>query len=273
MFQLRMVQGLVRGSGRNPVLIYGAAVHEGLAAWYRTGSLQSALDAITVYYVANPLGAHEDDWRTEAAAKAVMSSYVREYPVEPFNFVRSPEGEPIIEQPFAFDTGLKTTNGRAIIYGGIFDGMIEQFGNTLVLEHKTTSTAPTSFYFAQFHPNNQISGYSWAASRIRGKRVQGALVNALSQNYKGKTEFKRIITTRTEEDEDEWLKSLQAQASAIEAHYETGHWPMHTSACTMFGRVCDFHGLHQLGRAVDRERVLNDGSYSVSHWDFERIER
>jgi hypothetical protein len=247
---------------KSGALGFGASLHSGLAEWYRTGDVGEALRAIDKVW---PEEMPSDDYRTKEKCLRVMAEYIRQYPKESFQIVGAPEN-PLIEVPFTLDTGLFTDSGEPIEYGGIFDGLIEFGDNVYILEHKSTSQLG-SYYFNQYKPNNQVTGYVWAAGLLSGRRVGGAIINAVGVYKSGATKFERQITTRTQAEIDEWLVGIKETCNEIEAHERKGIWPMRTMACTLYGQ-CEFHSIHSL--AHDKERVIAlSQNYIKDQWNHE----
>jgi hypothetical protein len=247
---------------KSAALGFGGALHEGLAAWYRTGDPRQALNAINNSW---PDNLPVDDWRTKDKALQVMYDYMQRYSREPFKVVGVPDA-PMIECTFTLDTGLTLEDGEPIEYGGIFDGLVEWDGSVYVLEHKTTSQLG-SFYFNQYNPNNQITGYIWAAGKLSGQRVGGAIINAVGLYKSSPTKFERQITNRNKVQIEEWLQNVKHVCQQIRDCERRGFWPMHTPSCTQYGR-CEFHDVHVLGTERERNAML-EMSYHREEWSYE----
>jgi PD-(D/E)XK nuclease superfamily len=153
-----------------------------------------------------------------------------------------------------------------IEYGGIFDGLVEFSGNVYVLEHKTTSQLG-SYYFNQFKPNNQITGYVWAARQLSGKRVGGAILNAIGVYKSSATKLERSITSRADTEIAEWLTNLRHSCQMIKDCERREYWPLHTPSCTMYGQ-CEYHIVHTLGTETERQKML-EMEYVRNEWNFE----
>lgn len=304
-YYLRMKQGWTTRR-KSAALGFGGAIHEGLAAWYRTGDKAKALVAINDAW---PLNSPIDDYRSKEKCIQVMIDYLKTYPTETFKVVGAPEN-PMVECTFTLDTGMYLScrdcgpvegawtakyiafgrefaaqypedmsvalHGRCrscgeplepIEYGGIFDGLVEFSGSVYVLEHKSTSQLG-SYYFNQFKPNNQVTGYTWAAGLLSGRRVGGAIINAFGVYKTGATKFERQITTRSAADIAEWLNNVQRTCEMIRACELAEHWPMFTQSCTMYG-ACEFHGVHTLGSETERQRMLEQ-DYIREEWVYEQ---
>lgn len=284
-FDLRMNEGWT-SRRRSGALGFGAALHEGLAVWHRGGGLQAALLAIDSKW---PDAMPVDDWRTKEKCLTVMIDYTKNYPTETFKVVGMPDN-PVVEVPFTLDFGMylpcnecgfeaggideperaTCPNCNAprepLEYGGIYDMLVDFDGQLFVVDHKTTSMMGAG-YFNQFKPNNQMTGYIWAAGALSGKKVSGALINAIGMFKVGKTRFDRQITSRSDEEIAEWKMNVYTECCNIQHHKRTGIWPMRTGACTLYG-LCEYHSVHSLGHQRERIKRL-ETDYVKEPWDYE----
>lgn len=272
---------------KSAALGFGGAIHLGLAEWYKTSSLDDALNAIEVGW---PEGLPVDDYRTLDKAQKVMREYVDNYPHESWQVVQGGSG-PLIEVPFLLNTGmyLDCRCGRVwssedgittcpychilhepLEYGGIFDGMIKHGGQLWTLEHKSTSVMGP-LWSAQFHPNNQVTGYIWAAQEMSGQKLAGAYINGIGIYKTGKTKFERLPTARMPQEIDEWKRNVLATCNEIRKCELSGVFPMKTKACTLYG-LCMYHEVHSLPLPEDRLRMLK-AKYMVEPWDFENRDK
>lgn len=271
---------------KSAALGFGGALHAGLAVWYKTGDKVAALKAIDEAW---PQGLPIDDWRTKEKCLQTMVDYLRTYPQESFQIVGYPEA-PMVENTFTLPTGMTlkcrqcgdadeslpwenvcTNCGpeghkEPIEYGGIFDGLVRFGPQLFVFEHKTTSQLG-DYYFNQFRPNNQVTGYVWAGQQLSGDSVGGAIINAIGIYKSSATKLRREITTRTMEDIKDWLINVHATCQQIQDCELRGVWPKHTGSCTMYGK-CEFHDVHVLGTATEQERWLTQ-QYVKQPWDYE----
>jgi len=277
---------------KSGALGFGSCLHEGLATWYKTHDVSATLYAINDKW---PEGMPVDDFRTKEKCLTVMAEYIKNYPTETWSVVGAPD-HPVVEVPFTLDTGMflpcamcgqverqQTSvenvlgrfdgicavckeNREAIEYGGIYDMLIEFGGKLFVVDHKTTSMMGSG-YFRQFKPNNQMTGYIWAASKLSGQAVSGALINAVGIYKVGKTKFEREITSRSPIAIDTWLQDVYTECCNIQYHKIHGHWPKRTNACTLYG-LCEYHSVHELDHPAEQEKLL-EMSYVRDKWDYE----
>lgn len=282
-YKLRMVDGWTIRR-KSAALGFGGVLHEALAAWYKTGLVGKGLEAINEKWPAEyPI----DDYRTKTKCAEVFLQYTKNYPVENWHIVGMPD-QPQIEVTFTLDTGMflpcwfcegldssdrwnpvcsRCGERKEVIeYGGIFDGLVEFSSNVYVLEHKSTSQMGP-YYFNQFKPNNQVTGYTWAGGKLSGGRVAGAIINAIGVYKASPTKFAREITTRSSNEIDEWLENVYNVCRQIKDCERREFWPMYTPSCTQFGK-CEYHDVHVLGHPTERAKRLEQ-DYVKQPWSYE----
>lgn len=262
-YDLRMRQHLVP-LRRKPSLSFGGVLHEALAEWYRSGDKAKSFQMIEDHW---PEVMPSEDFRTKAYAHKVLAAYMLEYPEETWKVLQGAEG-PIVEQAFTVDTGLKTEDGETILYGGIIDVGC-QFGDMLyVVDHKTTTVlGDGNYYFQQYNPDNQMTGYIWGLRQLTNQRVGGAIVNAIGIYKSGDVRFKRQITTRNDYQIAEWLEGVRLKCNEIRRAEKSGIFRLETTQCTNYG-LCDYHSIHVLNDPVARQKRLEQ-DYIKSEWNYE----
>lgn len=286
---LRIRQGWVP-IRRRAALGFGGVVHAGIATYYREAGATEHRAAAAVQSVIDnwPENMPVDDFRTREKAIEVIVNYAREYPAENFLIIGAPEN-PLVEQAFTIDTGMfvecqecfmyagpddwregKCSNCgqelEPILYGGILDAGIDFGGKAYVFEHKTT-TQLGSTYFHQFRPNNQVTGYHWALSKLTSMKVGGALINAIGIYKAQATRFERHITNRFAIDIERWLGEIRYWCNKIKECERTGQWPMVSGSCTLYG-LCDYHNVHVLSDETEQGKRL-EIEYARSEWNYE----
>lgn len=298
-YRYRMVEGWT-SRRRSGALGFGAAFHAGLAEWYRsTDTTLRAGDAINAISKNWDYTVPEHDYRTLQKCIETFDAYTREYPQENFQIIGWPDA-PIVEQTFTLPLGTfldcrlsfvdepekwearKDCNAQQdmfepvcacglekerIDYGGIFDGLVEFNNKAFVFEHKTTSQLG-DYYFSQFNPNNQVTGYIWAAGVMSGLEVAGAMINAIGVYKVSKPKFLRNITTRSPLDIQRWIINVTATCNEIQSHAVTGYWPQRTISCTQYG-LCEFHQVDILADPAWRQKRLEQ-DYVKDSWDYTR---
>ncbi len=248
---------------------FGQLLHLGLEVWYASHDIEAAIQMIKDNW---PPNHPPDDFRNMEKCISVMREYVQCYPSELFRVVGHGTDQPMLEVNFtlpllgADGSHLQTFDGHKIYYGGIFDMLMDFNGQLYVVDHKTT-TQLGDYYFEQYKPNNQITGYIWGAGHLTDRRVGGAMINAIGLMKKSPTKFKRHYTVRSPEDIADWVVSVQHVCNLLRIAHNTGEWPKFTSACTLYGR-CEFHSVHVLSGADHQQRYL-ETMFTQETWDHE----
>lgn len=285
-YDLRINKGIVP-IRRKPSLSFGGVMHHGWAAWYRTGSEAKALQSIHEHW---PEVMPSDDFRTEAYALKVMHGYVKEYPTETWSVLQGTNGA-IVEQAFTQSTGMYLEcaecerymdendylAGRCsncggeleeIHYGGIIDVGAELGDIIYIIDHKTTTRlGDGNYYFMQFKPDNQMTGYIWGLGKITNRRVGGAIINAAGLYKSGEVKFKRGITNRSAFEIDEWLTGVRLRCNEIKRAARSGIWRLETGKCMDYGE-CEYRSIHVLSDPVSREKRMEQ-DYVKSTWNYE----
>ena len=166
-------------------------------------------------------------------------------------------GKPAVELSFTLELDDE------LLYCGHLDRVVDYGGHLYVMDQKTTGGTVGTYFFDQFSPNNQMSGYSWAGQAILGSPVRGVIIDAaqIAVNF---TRFERGITTRTKDQLEEWYESalwtikLARQATALD------QWPMNLSACGNYGG-CPFRQLCSRSPSVRENYIKSD--YNEHNWD------
>lgn len=186
-------------------------------------------------------------------------------------FVLEPDADPVRRKCTAPSENVDEVCGcgrakEPLEYGGIFDGLVEASGHVYILEHKSTSQLG-SYYFNQFKPNNQVTGYIWAASKMTSMKVAGAIINAIGVYKASPTKFERHITARNDFEIAEWLGNVYYECVAICRQRADNHWPLRTPSCTQYG-ACEFLDVHSINDPKHRLKRLEQ-DYIKDPWNYE----
>jgi|SRR5215472_14831637 len=184
-----------------------------------------------------------------------------------------PNGKPAVELSFRFalDWGPATQQwGRtaqvphperlpemqAYILCGHLDKIVEYNDDLFVMDHKTTTTVPSEFYFDQFDPDNQMSLYALAAQVIASTTVKGVIVDAIqvAENFSRST---RSFTFRNEERIEEWLNDLAYYFRQAEEFALQGYWPQNDTACDKYGG-CKFRDVCKKSPHIREQFLLGN---------------
>lgn len=171
-------------------------------------------------------------------------------------------GNPAVELSFKMPTGV-SINGVELLYCGHIDRLVEFNGDRFVMDQKTTGGTLGAYYFTQFNPDNQMSGYSLASRIIFNTPVQGVIIDA-AQIAVGFTSFARSITTRTESQLEEWLEDFADWTSLASLAAEKNRWPMNDKSCHKYGG-CPFRDVCSHDKLV-RQNFL-ETRFEVRYWN------
>lgn len=283
----------LRPTGERTALTFGGIIHKILEARYRAQtSLHAATDQTTAVMMATAerefanWSPPEDDHRTYSTAVELIRKYQETYPFEQFEVVRTPDGAPMVEVPFAIPLGEiavepSDLTGTLDKYKGpttvkvVWTGRIDlaylstNGGGLYVMDHKTTSIMGPS-YFTQFEISSQLYGYAWAVEQLVSTPVTGVVLNALGIRKPTKTgkalEFQRQLIPILRGLLDEWkTNTLYIIADFVEM-CRRGYLPKHTSWCVGKFGECPFRKVCTLETDEQREVMLGSGEYAENKW-------
>lgn len=159
-----------------------------------------------------------------------------------------PSGKPAVEVSFAVELTDE------ILYCGHLDRVIEFGGSEgspdiWIEDQKTTGSTIGPYFFKNFSPSNQMSGYAYAGAIILATPIKGVMIDAaqIAVNF---TAFQRGFTSRTMRQIEEWKasaiysieKTQDVSARAAHDFSDDSLWPMNASACGNYGG-CPFRSL------------------------------
>lgn len=229
-------------------LIVGSSIHIALSVYHElahitdfstkvipglTGRASAAMAEGMAYIKQTTSHLGDDDInRVSFDFMRTLRGYFAEYPEDTWKVLAT-------EQEFDLELwpGIRST--------GRIDGIIEWEGQTLVLEHKTTSFTPLRYYQEHGH-SSQVTRYCRAASLLYGKPVHGALLNLLQKPPKsgvGQPKFARYVLIRTPQE----IETLKADLFIVRhtqlLSENTGVYPQNTDRCFDYFTQCPFYRL------------------------------
>lgn len=175
------------------------------------------------------------------------------------------DGRPATELSFRFELdwgpqGYNTGdhydmgNRQPYVLSGHLDRVVNYADGILVMDRKTTTTTPGSYYMDQWSPNNQMSLYTIAGQIVLQAVVKGVIIDAAQVLLDKPHNFVRGFTYRTQSQNEEWLTDLKFWLHSAENYATLNYWPMNDTACDKFGG-CRFRGVCSRDPSV-RERFL-----------------
>lgn len=251
-------------------------------------------------WIKKPYIPPEDDYRTLDRMIALIDAYGKQYPHEPFDIARLPDGRPFIEVPFALPFAELDVDGDFAVQNlarqadgsisavgtpevrhiktlkVVFCGRIDlayRINNSLyILDHKTASIATN---MAEFVLSHQFQGYTWAAETILKEPVSAVVINRMVIRKPSRTgeafAFDRQVNATQRGLVEEWKHDiLHILADFIEM-VRRGYMPKHTQWCVNKFGTCQFHKVCSLGDAADalseqRQIILGSGEYEENTW-------
>ena len=188
------------------------------------------------------------DWDPDPLAKAfahknksqllyLVVAYFDEFRDDPCETVILENGKPGVELSFRFnvDWAPQSNPEQPYILCGHLDRVVKWNDEVFVIDHKTTTTLPTDYYFAQYAPNNQMTLYTFAGKVIFESLVRGVIIEAVQVTNEKPMKFERRPTYRNDEVIDEWLSDLEVWLLAAEDYARAEYWPQNDTACDKFG--------------------------------------
>lgn len=223
--------------------------------WDNAFALAGYEAALEIYHEDPPLE-HKRAWQTQQRLAATMDLGTQHFLTE----LRLGARKTLMaEQPFT----LSLPSGR--LFGGRMDELLEWNGKLWIRDYKTTSRMGST-YGEAFDPNNQITGYVWAARQLSGRPVSGVIVQTVYNTKNNGPEIHEHLVTRSQGIIDQWVETIEAELDEIERHLESDTWPMRTLACTDFGG-CMFREACQQDHWTAIEQWLQNHTIE-SVWDY-----
>lgn len=151
------------------------------------------------------------------------------------------DDRPAVELSFRFELSFGPVEGQPYILCGHLDRVVRFNGDLFVMDHKTTTTTPGDYYFAQFEPSNQMSLYTLASQIILDVPIKGVIITA-AQIMIDSSRFVRGFTFRTKDQIEEWLIDASRWFNLAEWYAANNYWPQNDTACDKFGG-CKFRSI------------------------------
>lgn len=248
----------LRSQEENPATLFGSAIHKALEVFYlgdpkerklpanfarqmdlyAKGEEPTSCEDFLVFRAAKafleearPLLSYPDhNKRSVSNGMYILTEYFKTYCDDPY-VIYSDDSGPLVERSCAFE--LYEDSDMIIEYFGTVDAVFEhkERGTILVCDHKTSSVVGQQFY-NRLKPNHQYTGYLLAAKECFGLDTDKFLVNCIQVKERPKTSrgapphFPRQVTTRTEQDFEEFRKAVVSCAVTLADlwHLEEKEW-------------------------------------------------
>ena len=200
------------------------------------------------------------DWRPDHKYKnrdnliRTVIWYVEKFRDDPAVTVKLSDGRPATEVSFRFELDWGPKQGQNLTASqveerqrGVFNTQVNQpyllcghldrivsFADSIfVMDHKTTKSQPSSWYYTQYEPDNQMTLYTLAGQVVLNSPIKGVIISA-AQVLQETSDFGRGLTYRTPEQIEEWLDGLRFWFAQQEACAVADHWPMNDKSCNSY---------------------------------------
>lgn len=186
--------------------------------------------------------------------------YLEHFEDDPARTLVLADGTPAVELSFKINTDLQTPDGQPFLLCGHLDRVVDLDGHNYVTDRKTTKSAITPRYWAQFTPNNQMSLYFMAGQLVLNKPIKGILIDAVEIGA-GYSRFQRHPVYRTPGQQEEWLRDTYTWIMIAMQYATEGHWPMNDKSCSNYGG-CEFRGICGKDPKVRKMFLKNEGFHN-----------
>lgn len=193
----------------------------------------------------------------------LVVDYLDEYKDDPCETYVLENGKPGVELSFRFELDWgpeaqtptdENPNVQPYLLCGHLDRVVTYNDELMIVDHKTTTTTPSDYYFAGYSPNNQMTLYTFAGEVVLDTIIKGVIVEAAQICLEQPNKFVRSPQYRSNEVIEEWLRDLEYWLNAAEAYAAADHWPMNDTACGNYGG-CKFREVCSRPAAI-RDRLL-----------------
>lgn len=273
LYQYTMIDGWA-AKDTSVHLRFGIEYHQALQE-YDVSRANGISHEDAIHDVTRELLTRTFDWHVDTTTKAgkyknrntlvtLVLDYLDHYSTDPAKTYIKSDGTPAVELSFRFelDFGPEAGDGKRVLWDdefkegevithtfaqpyllcGHLDRVVDFNDQLLVLDHKTTVTTPSPYYFAQYEPNNQMTLYTLAGQVVLNTPIKGVIISAAQICLETPNKFIRGFTYRTPDQLTEWLEDLRQHLANAEHYATNNYWPMNDTACDKFGG-CKFRGV------------------------------
>ncbi len=198
-------------------------------------------------------------YKNPTTLRQLVVDYLDEFRSDPCETLILANGKPAVELSFRWELdwgpqtiktvtlpngmeAAETSNPQPYILCGHLDRVVTYNNDLFVLDHKTTQTTPSDYYFAGFSPNNQVTLYSLAGQIVLDSPMRGVIIEAAQILLETPNRFARRPIYTSDQLIHEWLGDLEPVLQMAEDYARAEYWPMNDTACGMYGG-CKFRGV------------------------------
>lgn len=283
LYQYTMIDGYV-SKGESIHLRFGQEYHQALQD-YDIARAEGIDHEDAIHSSISELVRRTHDWSVDETVKpgkyknrqtlvSLVVDYLDHYVDDPAETYIKSDGKPAVELSFRFELdwgpngwhhGDIYTNAdpQPYLLAGHLDRVVTFNDQLFVMDHKTTITTPSQYYFDQYEPHNQMTLYTIAGQVVLNAPVKGVIVRAAQILLDKEHRFVSGFTLRTPDQLDEWMNDLRLHLERAEEYAIRGYWPMNDTSCNNYGG-CKFRGICSKSPSV-REIYLKSDFEQLPH--------
>lgn len=233
LFWLTFDQKLECG-GCGQAAAWGTALHKGLAAWHRHGSLTLAKGALRGSWPA-------DTDKPVMWGERRLIAYTEAFGKPDPDFAKIER----CEAEFCYDVGQVSAPGYSPVLvrmAGTADLIARDHKKKLVLgDHKSTALS-SDLWLAGERVSDQWPTYALGCEALFGELPERVVLNYISTRDKDGGGIARFEVPIDKVGLAEWRRGVLADAEGMLRHYAGGVWPQFRTSCTrQWGRRCDWY--------------------------------
>jgi len=284
LYQYTMIDGYV-AKGESIHLRFGQEYHQALQD-YDIARAEGIDHEDAIHSSISELVRRTHDWSVDETVKpgkyknrqtlvSLVLDYLDHYVDDPAETYIKSDGKPAVELSFRFelDWGPSHQADEVALHGvaepqpyllcGHMDRVVTFNDQLFVMDHKTTVTTPSQYYFDQYEPHNQMTLYTIAGQVVLNAPIKGVIVRAAQILLDKEHRFVSGFTLRTPDQLDEWMEDLRLHLERAEEYATRGYWPMNDTSCNNYGG-CKFRGICSKSPSV-REIYLKSDFEQLPH--------
>jgi PD-(D/E)XK nuclease superfamily len=238
LYQYEMIEGW-KPNDENIHLRFGHEFHTALHQ-YELLKADGIDHDEAVFHTIRELLYRVEDWNPDHKYKnrffliRSVIRYLDKYKDDTAKTVIQANGKPAVELNFRFELDYGPEEGQPYVLCGYLDRLVDFQGDIFVMDHKTTTSTATPYYWNQFEPNTQMTLYTLAGKIIFQTGIKGVIIDT-GQLMIDDTRFTRGITYRTEDQLQEWLRDLSEWLAKALEYANNDYWPQNDTACDKYG--------------------------------------
>ena len=275
LYQYTMIEGWT-GKSESIHLRFGGELHKALEDYERSkaagiphddavhDTIRELLLRTDDYQPPDDDGSRGEKLKTRKALTRAVVDYLDHYEDNETTTLILADGRPAVELSFKFELDWGPIPEQPYLLCGHLDKVVEYQSNQFVMDTKTTTSTPGSYYFNTFEPNNQMSLYTLASKVILGTPIKGVIIDAV-QVLTDSTRCVRGFTYRTSDQLDEFIYDLEYWFNLAESYAKANYWPMNDTACDKYGG-CRFRDICSKSPSV-RENFLKSAFTKGEKWN------